>query len=184
MKQQIIIILFFVIISVNCHFINHDTITRAKRSPEEGFFAKAKSGLSQFGSDVKKVAVKGYEEVKNLFSKDRKVGDYTLDKIDVRFGDDGEEELQETTENITIFEANTLIIEKEKVKRSIEDLEQEIKDTAKRDIVTEASSSKTSTLPNNAEVSPGYPPPMEIVVAPLTCQKNYQLENGECKKQE
>lgn len=84
--QKLILLLIFCVIFVNCDVI------RLKRSPQDSFLTRAKSKIANFGSDVKNFAVKGYEETKNLFSKDRKVGDYTLDKIDVRFGEDGEEE--------------------------------------------------------------------------------------------
>jgi hypothetical protein len=129
MQQKLFIFLVFVIISVNCHFITHDTESRAKRSPEEGFFSKAKSGISQFGSSVKNTAVKGYEEVKNLFSKDRKVGDYVLNNIDVRFGEDEEGEENNSTAVFDEAEA-TEVTEIERSKRDIMDLELEIKEAA------------------------------------------------------
>lgn len=63
-----------------------DTLLRVKRSndTEVSTFSKFKSGLKSFGNKITGTASKGYEEVKNLFSRDRKVGDYTLNQIDVR----------------------------------------------------------------------------------------------------
>ncbi|KAL7029148.1 hypothetical protein ACKWTF_006122 [Chironomus riparius] len=60
-------------------------------------FSKVKSGITDFGSKTKKFFVKGYEETKNLFSSERKVGDYTLGDIDVRFDGDDEEADNSTT---------------------------------------------------------------------------------------
>jgi hypothetical protein len=148
MQQKVFVCLLFVIISVNCHIIAHDSVTRAKRSAEEGFFSKAKSGIIGFGSDIKRVTVKGYEEVKNLFSSDRKVGDYVADKIDVRFGESGEEEkeneLQELGSNSTVVEASTEAVvipteatDTERVKRNIMDVEREIKEEGVSDTATE-----------------------------------------------
>jgi hypothetical protein len=104
MKFNFSFILIFIIciFCVNAFNIKHKKLQRFKRSEDEGFLGKAKSSLASFGSQVKKVAVKGYEETKkvaikgyeetkNLFSSDRSVGDYTLDKIEPRFDEDGNE---------------------------------------------------------------------------------------------
>jgi hypothetical protein len=63
-----------------------DEHLRIKRSNEtEGFsLNKLKEGAKSFGSKVSNAASKGFGEIKNLFSRDRKVGDYTLNNIDVR----------------------------------------------------------------------------------------------------
>jgi hypothetical protein len=106
MRLQLIIIFLFNIILINCNTINHDIVRRSPNN-DDNIFTKAKTGLLSFSSGVKSVAVKGYEEVKNLFSKDRNVGDYVIDKIDVRFGEEEEEEnssivtnsIQDVTEN-------------------------------------------------------------------------------------
>lgn len=55
-------------------------------------FQKVKDGVRSFGSTVSNVATKGYEELKNLFSSDRKVGDYQLQTIDVRMRDEDDYE--------------------------------------------------------------------------------------------
>lgn len=70
---------------VYCFKIDNEVV-RVKRSNEtEGCtLKKVKESVKTFGSKVSGVATKGYEEFKNLFSKDRKVGDYTLSNIDVR----------------------------------------------------------------------------------------------------
>lgn len=77
---------------VSCFSDNADFL-RVKRSnvtaDDEGFsFKKLKDGAKAIGSKVSSVAAKGYEEIKNLFSSDRKVGDYNLNKIDVRVRDE------------------------------------------------------------------------------------------------
>lgn len=76
-------VLFFLIstlvITINCSSISH----RTKRNPQ-GFLDKVKTGLVDFGSGTKNFFVKGYEETKNLFSSERKVGDYVLNDINVR----------------------------------------------------------------------------------------------------
>lgn len=59
---------------------------------ETSTFQKVKDGVRSFGSKVSGVAVKGYEELKNLFSSDRKVGDYQLQNIDVRVRDEDDYE--------------------------------------------------------------------------------------------
>ena len=73
-------------ISVVASFKIDGEVARVKRSNEtDGYsFKKLKDGVKSFGSKVSGVAVKGYQEVKNLLSPNRKVGDYTLGKIDVR----------------------------------------------------------------------------------------------------
>lgn len=76
---------------INCHSIDKKVLNRVKRADEEGFFGKVKTGLTTFGSKTKKFFVNGYEETKNLFSSDRKVGDYTADTIDIRFDDDDDD---------------------------------------------------------------------------------------------
>lgn len=65
-------------------------VVRVKRSNDtEGFsLQKVREGVKSFGSKVSNVATKGYQELKNLFSTERKVGDYTLNNIDVRVRDE------------------------------------------------------------------------------------------------
>lgn len=74
---------------VSC-FPDDSWLSRVKRSneTEEGFTHKVKSGLKSFGSKVSNVASKGYNEVLNYFSSDRKVGDYQLNNIDVRVAEE------------------------------------------------------------------------------------------------
>lgn len=64
-----------------------DTLLRVKRSNETevSTFKKFTNSFKSLGNKITGTATKGYEEVKNLFSRDRKVGDYTLNTIDVRF---------------------------------------------------------------------------------------------------
>lgn len=74
---------------VLCFSVDAD-LSRVKRSnvTEEGFMQKVKGGLKAAGSKVSNVASKGYGELKNLFSKDRKVGDYQLNNMDVRIAEE------------------------------------------------------------------------------------------------
>lgn len=84
-------IIFFVICVLLLHLnfvscFSPDNVIRVKRSNEtEGLtLKKVKDSVKSFGSKVSGVASKGYEEFKNLFSRERKVGDYQLNNIDVR----------------------------------------------------------------------------------------------------
>lgn len=63
-----------------------ENFIRVKRSNETEIFSfkKVKDGVKSFGSKVGDVASKGYEEFKNLFSSNRKVGDYVANNIDIR----------------------------------------------------------------------------------------------------
>jgi BMFP domain-containing protein YqiC len=100
---------------VNCFSVNGE-LTRVKRSNEtEGCtLKKVKESVKSFGSKVSGVATKGFEEFKNLFSKERKVGDYTLNNLDVRVReeDDYEEvgvkrtrrDLEDVAKDIIVFE--------------------------------------------------------------------------------
>lgn len=78
---------------VNC-FPSDDSFVGAKSANETevSTFQRVKDGVRSFGSKVSSVATKGYEELKNLFSSDRQVGDYQLDKIDVRVRDEDDYE--------------------------------------------------------------------------------------------
>lgn len=97
MKLQFGIILIFC--TINAFTLVIDNETRLKRSPQESFFGKVKTGFTNAVTEVKKFTNKGVEEVKNLFSSDRKVGDYRIDQIDVRFGDEDENGTIASTEN-------------------------------------------------------------------------------------
>ena len=99
MKKSLILIFVIlnIIAAISCYSIEGKELNRKRRSDDEGFFSKVKSGLSNFGSKSKKFFVKGYEETKNLFSSERKVGDYILGDIDVRFdGDEDEDDITTT----------------------------------------------------------------------------------------
>lgn len=66
-------------------------------NPNATTYEKIKSNLKSTGKKVSNFFVNGYEETKNLFSKNRKVGDYTLDTIQVRVTDD--EQSDENNQN-------------------------------------------------------------------------------------
>lgn len=114
-------VLFFVLcllvlqINSSCGHIE-ENFQRIKRSNETevSAFKKVKDGFKAFGSKVSNVATQGYEEMKNLFSKDKKVGDYTLGNIDVRIREEDDYE-----------EVNVGKI-KSKVKREVSPRESEI----------------------------------------------------------
>lgn len=114
-------VLFFVFclvvlqINSSCGHIEAN-LHRTKRSNETevSAFRKVKDGFKAFGSKVSNVATQGYEEIKNLFSKDRKVGDYQLGNIDVRMREEDDYE-----------EVNVSKI-KSKVKREVSPRESEI----------------------------------------------------------
>lgn len=77
--------------AVTC-FSDNNEFKRLKRS-ELSIFQKVKSGLSTAGNSVSDFFATGYEEVKNVFSSDRQLGDYTVNKLDVRFGEDEDEDI-------------------------------------------------------------------------------------------
>lgn len=99
MKKSLILIFVIlnIVVAINCYSIEEKELNRERRSDNEDFFSKLKTGISNFGSSAKKLFVKGYEETKNLFSSERKVGDYILGDINVRFGDDEDEDDITTT---------------------------------------------------------------------------------------
>lgn len=89
------------LVSLICLVLLHEVfsfesgkLVRVKRSNDtEGFnLQRVKDGFKFIGSKVSNVASKGYEELKNLFSTERKVGDYTLNNIDVRVRDEDDYE--------------------------------------------------------------------------------------------
>lgn len=101
---KIAFILIFCIISANASNLHRSE--RVRRSNDESLVDKVRTGFKNFATGVKSYTSKGIEEVKNLFSRDRNVGDYRLNQIDVRFGDD-----ESTT---TTVEEKTEIIVREK----------------------------------------------------------------------
>lgn len=119
LKFKIGIILLFCIITANSFIL--DKSTRTKRSDEDSIFNKFKSGVANFASDVKKLTNKGVEEVKNLFSRDRNVGDYRIDQIDVRFGDD---DLQNASTTSAIESQNQ--IDEDQTQRDKREINEEI----------------------------------------------------------
>ena len=83
--------IFLVLLHVSIIYsLPSDNLVRVQRGNEtEGFtLQRFRDGAKSFGSKVANVATKGYEEIKNLFSTERKVGDYTLNNIDVRVRDE------------------------------------------------------------------------------------------------
>ena len=122
MKFKIGFILIFCIISANA--FTFDSKLRVKRSSEEGFFDKLKDGISDLASDVKRITTKGYEEVKNFFSSDRSVGDYRIDQLDVRFGEDGTPVTPKIVQNSNLIIDDNL----KREKREVESLDEHAMD--------------------------------------------------------
>lgn len=90
--QKYFILIFIIltsIILVHSNSLNFDQDKRTRR--EDGFFSKVKSGFKTTAQKTGQFFEKGYEELKNLFSSERKVGDYIAQDIDVRFAFDDEE---------------------------------------------------------------------------------------------
>lgn len=77
----LILVISSLIATINCSLIRQ----RTKRNPD-GFLDTIKTGLIEFGVNTKNVFDKGYEETKNLFSSERKVGDYRINEFNVRTG--------------------------------------------------------------------------------------------------
>jgi len=106
-------------ITINCSSISH----RTKRNPQ-GFLDKVKTGLVDFGSGTKNFFVKGFEETKNIFSSDRKVGDYVLNDINVRsnfnYTSDSQEAEGQQIESATIRTKRE--IEREEEEENIDEL--------------------------------------------------------------
>jgi hypothetical protein len=131
MKFQIGFI--FIFCTINAHTFNIDNGSRVKRSPQEGFFGKVKTGFTNVVTEVKKYTNKGVEEVKNLFASDRKVGDYRIDQLDVRFGGD-EDDNSTSTENFNQLENNDQVqrdkreVNEEVVKSPMDDVIKNLED--------------------------------------------------------
>jgi hypothetical protein len=153
-------------------------LSRVKRSNEtEGVFKKVKDGVKSFGASVSNVAVKGYEEVKNLFSSKRKVGDYQINNIDVRTPELEEEDYEEAAVK--------------KTKRDLVAIAEDIRvfDTTKRMKTSFEASSSFNLIEigpkpqreNNAEESPGLPQAIAVHVSPLICKEKQKLVKGECR---
>lgn len=91
----------FVLLNVGfvCCFHTDGDLARVKRSnvTERFSLQSLNDGVKSFGSKVSNYASKGYGEFKNLFSKDRKVGDYTINNMDVRVAE--EEDYEEVGAN-------------------------------------------------------------------------------------
>lgn len=78
-----------VLLHLVCSSPAFEASTRVRRgTADESTYTKVKEGVKNFGNKVSGVAVQGYEEFKNLFSSKRKVGDYRINQLDVRFGED------------------------------------------------------------------------------------------------
>lgn len=103
---------------------------RIKRSPQDSIFTKLKTGINNFATDVKKFTSKGVEEVKNLFSSDRNVGDYRIDQIDVRFGEDEDE-----NGTFSVIESNNKIENPDFVQRDKREVNEEIIEHAMDDVL-------------------------------------------------
>lgn len=104
---------------------------RTKRNTDR-FMDTIKTGLIDLGVGTKNVFVKGYEETKNLFSSDRKVGDYQLDKFNVRTGFNYTADSQET-KNLQIESETNLTKREQKGEEKDEEKIDELPDGYERD---------------------------------------------------
>lgn len=112
---------------VSCFSVDAE-LSRVKRSneTEEGFIQKVKGGLKAAGSKVSTMASKGYGEFKNLFSKDRKVGDYQLNNMDVRIAEEEDyEEVRVKRPKRDLRKANNLEVS-QSAKVDLEELARDI----------------------------------------------------------
>lgn len=85
MKSLIIILIF---IQVSSIFSQKIIDEKNANLTNPSTYEKVKSGVKSVGNKVSNFFVTGYEETKNLFSSKRKVGDYTINKLDVRIDQD------------------------------------------------------------------------------------------------
>lgn len=115
-----LVLIICIIINANAFILQHTE--RVKRSTDEQTFVdRFRSGVKKFASGVKDFTVKGVEEVKNIFSKDRSAGDYRLHQLDVRFGEDEEQNATVTAivEENSIEENREIKREKRKVTENL-----------------------------------------------------------------
>lgn len=148
MKIQIIFVV--VLCAITADAFSHRRSERVKRSPDDdGVISKIKSGVGSFVGGVKNFGVKGYEEVKNLFSKNRRVGDYRLNQIDVRFGD---EETTTTTSDETVaideenVENNPEVRQKREAKKEEQVVEHEVSDIQMKTLIDDQVLSQSSGI--------------------------------------
>ena len=119
MKFNIALVLIICTINANA-FILQQT-ERMRRSTDESFVDRFRTGVKKFASGVKDLTVKCVEEVKNIFSKDRNVGDYRLHQLDVRFGED----VNDTTAIVVENSINENQEEKREKREAKDDLAQQ-----------------------------------------------------------
>jgi hypothetical protein len=106
-----------VLLHLVCSSVTVEGSDRVRRgADDEGFsLKKVKDGVKSFGNKVSGVAVQGYEELKNLFSSKRKVGDYRINQLDVRFGEEETTTVEEET--TTEFDVETTAEERNEVRK-------------------------------------------------------------------
>lgn len=130
-------------------FTIEQDLKRSKRDFGD-IMGSVKSGLKSVGSAISDFAVEGYEETKNLFSSDRKFGDYRAKQFDVRFGEDSSEinsahgAHEQTTDNVKVTSTEHL-----KTKREINEFSvpAEELNQANLDEINKKRSTSESTTP-------------------------------------
>lgn len=127
-------------------FTIEQDLKRSKRDFGD-IMGSVKSGLKSVGSAISDFAVEGYEETKNLFSSDRKFGDYRAKQFDVRFGEDSSEinsVHEQTTDNDKVTSTEHL-----KTKREINEFSvpAEELNQANLDEINKKRSTSESTTP-------------------------------------
>lgn len=127
-------------------FTTEQDLKRSKRDFGD-IMGSVKSGLKSVGSAISDFAVEGYEETKNLFSSDRKFGDYRANQFNVRFGEDSSEinsAHEQTTDNVKVSSTEHL-----KTKREINEFSvpAEELNQANLDEINKKRSTSESTTP-------------------------------------
>ncbi|XP_070502107.1 uncharacterized protein [Chironomus tepperi] len=175
----LIFVISSLIITIDCSSISH----RTKRSPD-GFMDKLKTGLIDLGVGTKNVFVKGYEETKNLFSSDRKVGDYVLNDINVRSNFNSIRDSQESEGQK--IESSTIRTKRE-VKGEKEDEEKidELPDDHESEEQSKSEAAQDKEKDRDLDLNEalmGAPPPAGFIfLVPLSCKENQILVRGHCR---
>lgn len=71
---------FLVIINFD---VSHTYEDKKTEETDVSFASTLLEGLKSFSGQVSQMTVKSYEEIKNIFSKDRHFGDYTINQLNV-----------------------------------------------------------------------------------------------------
>ncbi|CRK87248.1 CLUMA_CG001050, isoform A [Clunio marinus] len=141
-----------------------------------------KDRYSSLKSKVSDYATKGYEELKNLFSSERSVGDYQLNNIDVRFGEGDEKNINTNKTNArSTRDVKDKSVESSEDSHELDELIEALIDFEKPSDDKKKEGKKDGKLENNAEISPGLPIQHSVIIAPLICTENKKAVRGRCR---